>query len=118
MDFGILKIMGIMFFIPGCIFALIIGDCLKTRSLSEIKDYPVAMIIIFIVELLAIWGLFHLNKTAKGQKPVTIDEIPAQIAGKDPKAYKNDRMVFFVSTATHVLGIVSGFLLAWTRYRT
>ena len=109
--------MGIMFFIPSCAFAVLIVDCLKTRSLEEIRNYPIVAIAILLIEILAIEGLAHLKKTAKGEKLLTADEIPSRISGKDSNGHSNNRLVFLISVTTHSLGLVGGFLLAWYRYR-
>jgi len=117
MNLGILKIMGIMFFIPGFGVTILIGDCLKTRSLAEVRSYPLVTAIALLIELLAIWGLAHLMKTYKKQKPFTIDELPAHVMDTNPRQRSNDRLVFLISAAMHFLGLVCGFWLAWTRYR-
>ncbi len=106
-----------MFFIPGFGVAILIGDCLKTRSLSEVRSYPLVAAGALIIEVLTIWGLVHLMKTYKGQKPLTIDELPSRFMDKNPRQRSNDRLVFLISATMHFLGLVCGLWLAWTRYR-
>jgi len=117
MNLGILKLMAVFFFIPGFAFTIPIGDCLKTGSLKEVREYPWVILGVVVVEILALWGLGHLKKNAMGQKPVTIDEIPDRLTGKNPEAHSNDRLVFLTSATTHTLGMILGFVIAWTRYR-
>jgi hypothetical protein len=117
MNLGIPKIMGIMFFIPGFGVTLLVGDCLKTRSLAEVRSYPLVAAGVLVLEVLTILGLVHLMKICKRQKPLTIGELPARIMDKNPRQQLNDRLVFLTSATMHLLGLVCGFWLAWTRYR-
>ena len=116
MNLGILKLMGILFFVPGFAFTIPIGDCLKARSAAEVREHPWITLTVVAVEILALWGLVQFKKNGQGQKYLTIDEIPDRLAGKNPEAHSNDRLVFLTSATTHILGLILGFVFAWTRY--